>query len=314
MEVEAFGYSSSVIVRRLRFIIPLTCFLEVLLHPANSEGFAVVGFAAVIDVLRHEWFLASTSKGSLSSTAWRDAVYALLIYVLYLTQARFPALALSPVPVMELALMANPSMVKKILPTVAGLIAIRRIVLARQGLLLLHMVWPLWILAAALMALIIAGLVRQHDQAKESANTLIQRHQQLLMRVIERLFEETHVIIADAERERLEALITQLCRSGGGKLSEELSHIVACAIKEHEEVLHLFTPREKEILQGMARGYSYRQIAVHQQVSEGTVRAHAANIMQKMGVHSRRDAVHWAQQQHMLPVQPGSAPANTRQE
>lgn len=52
-----------------------------------------------------------------------------------------------------------------------------------------------------------------------------------------------------------------------------------------------FTQRELEILQGMAQGQSNKQIANEFGISEGTVKVHVGNILTKLGVQNRTQAV-----------------------
>lgn len=51
--------------------------------------------------------------------------------------------------------------------------------------------------------------------------------------------------------------------------------------------LSLFTQREKEIIQCLIQGDSYKEIAAHFSISEKTVNSHAQNIYQKAGVSGR---------------------------
>jgi DNA-binding NarL/FixJ family response regulator len=51
------------------------------------------------------------------------------------------------------------------------------------------------------------------------------------------------------------------------------------------------TPRELEVLQLMARGYTNRQIAGRLQISEHTVKFHAGAVLGKLNAHSRAEAV-----------------------
>jgi two-component system, NarL family, response regulator len=55
--------------------------------------------------------------------------------------------------------------------------------------------------------------------------------------------------------------------------------------------LALLTPREREVLEAMARGLSNREIAAELCISLGTVRVHGHQIMQKLGVANRTQAV-----------------------
>jgi DNA-binding NarL/FixJ family response regulator len=51
------------------------------------------------------------------------------------------------------------------------------------------------------------------------------------------------------------------------------------------------TPRELEVLQQMARGFTNRQIARRLNISEHTVKFHAAAILGKLAARSRAEAV-----------------------
>lgn len=55
--------------------------------------------------------------------------------------------------------------------------------------------------------------------------------------------------------------------------------------------LALLTPREREVLEAMARGLSNREIATELCIGLGTVRVHGHQIMQKLGVANRTQAV-----------------------
>lgn len=49
--------------------------------------------------------------------------------------------------------------------------------------------------------------------------------------------------------------------------------------------------REKEVLQGLVRGWSYRMIAEHCFISIDTVRSHIKKVYEKLHVHSKTEAV-----------------------
>src|SRR5699024_7894699 len=60
---------------------------------------------------------------------------------------------------------------------------------------------------------------------------------------------------------------------------------------EHRKPLHLLTRRECEVLQLLADGKSNRGISEHLFISEKTVKNHVSNILQKMNVNDRTQAV-----------------------
>lgn len=58
-----------------------------------------------------------------------------------------------------------------------------------------------------------------------------------------------------------------------------------------ERLLGLLTSREIEILQGIADGRSTADLAEHMHISPFTVQTHVKNILSKLGVHSKLEAV-----------------------
>jgi two-component system nitrate/nitrite response regulator NarL len=61
------------------------------------------------------------------------------------------------------------------------------------------------------------------------------------------------------------------------------------------------TPRESEIVQLIARGLSNKQIAGHLTIQVATVKNHVHNILEKLGVQRRADAVRVAHAIEILP-------------
>jgi DNA-binding NarL/FixJ family response regulator len=64
--------------------------------------------------------------------------------------------------------------------------------------------------------------------------------------------------------------------------------------RDVETTLGRLTPREREVLQGLADGLSDKEIAERLHVSDKTVRAHMASLLDKLGVESRLQAVLYA--------------------
>jgi DNA-binding NarL/FixJ family response regulator len=59
--------------------------------------------------------------------------------------------------------------------------------------------------------------------------------------------------------------------------------------------------RESEVLDLVARGFTYPEIAIRMGVSVTTVQTHVRNIYGKLGVHSKTEAVYEARQYGLLP-------------
>jgi len=62
-------------------------------------------------------------------------------------------------------------------------------------------------------------------------------------------------------------------------------------IPDYEKPLHVLTKRECQVLQLLAEGKSNRAIAESLEISEKTVKNHVSNILQKMSVKDRTQAV-----------------------
>jgi DNA-binding NarL/FixJ family response regulator len=63
------------------------------------------------------------------------------------------------------------------------------------------------------------------------------------------------------------------------------------------------TPREMEVLQEVAKGLSNRQIAQALSIAENTVKNHIRNILEKLHLHSRMQAVLYAVRQNLLEIE-----------
>jgi len=60
------------------------------------------------------------------------------------------------------------------------------------------------------------------------------------------------------------------------------------------------TPREKQILNLVAEGYSNKEIAERLVVSPSTVHSHRTNLMQKLGLSTRHELVQYARRQGLI--------------
>ncbi|HSF83605.1 MAG TPA: response regulator transcription factor [Anaerolineales bacterium] len=72
------------------------------------------------------------------------------------------------------------------------------------------------------------------------------------------------------------------------------------AYEKNEKLLERLTPREHEILIYLARGIPGDEIAVDLNIAPLTVRTHIRNMMSKLGVHSRLEAVTFALSQGLI--------------
>ena len=85
---------------------------------------------------------------------------------------------------------------------------------------------------------------------------------------------------------------------GESSISPEIARYLIKRFKKHEQseqdippVKNPLTARENEVLNFIAKGYSYDEIAEAFSLSTNTVRAHIRNIYRKLAVRSRSEAV-----------------------
>ncbi len=64
--------------------------------------------------------------------------------------------------------------------------------------------------------------------------------------------------------------------------------------------LDQLTPREREVLQHIARGYMYKEIALRLGISAKTVEAHVSAVLRKLQLSSRHELSRWAAERQML--------------
>lgn len=68
----------------------------------------------------------------------------------------------------------------------------------------------------------------------------------------------------------------------------------------HASQIEPLTPRETQVLQLIAQGYTNRQTAEVLSISARTVESHRANLMDKLGLRGRVDLVRYAQKHGLL--------------
>ncbi|MDQ8045829.1 MAG: response regulator transcription factor [Patulibacter sp.] len=61
-----------------------------------------------------------------------------------------------------------------------------------------------------------------------------------------------------------------------------------------DEEVEQLTPREREVLQLIARGYAYKQIAQRLDISPRTVESHTSAVLRKLQLTSRHELSRWA--------------------
>lgn len=64
--------------------------------------------------------------------------------------------------------------------------------------------------------------------------------------------------------------------------------------------LDLLTPREREVLRQIARGYSYKQVARRLSISIKTVETHVSAVLRKLQLSNRHELARWASGRHIV--------------
>lgn len=82
--------------------------------------------------------------------------------------------------------------------------------------------------------------------------------------------------------------------NGGSPMSSQIARKVVNAFQKRNEMTEdasSLSNREKELLELLAKGYRYKEIAEKLFISVETVRTHIRNIYEKLQVHSRTEAL-----------------------
>jgi DNA-binding NarL/FixJ family response regulator len=92
---------------------------------------------------------------------------------------------------------------------------------------------------------------------------------------------------------------------GDAVFSPRLAGFVLDAFREGEPVgadpeLETLTPREREVLQLIARGYRYKEIAARLHLSVKTVEAHVSSVLRKLQLSSRHELTRWAHERRLV--------------
>ena len=92
---------------------------------------------------------------------------------------------------------------------------------------------------------------------------------------------------------------------GDAVFSPRLAGFVLDAFRAGERThsdtdLDELTAREREVLQLIARGYRYKEIAARLHLSVKTVEAHVSSVLRKLQLSSRHELARWAQDRRLV--------------
>jgi len=93
--------------------------------------------------------------------------------------------------------------------------------------------------------------------------------------------------------------------AGDAVFSPRLAGFVLDAFREGARVgddaeLETLTSREREVLQLIARGYRYKEIAARLHLSVKTVEAHVSSVLRKLQLSSRHELTRWAHERRLI--------------
>ncbi len=82
---------------------------------------------------------------------------------------------------------------------------------------------------------------------------------------------------------------------GGSPMSTQIARKVVAYFQKKDgkenDMEHILSSREKEVLELLSKGYLYKEIAAKLQISTGTVRQHIHKIYEKLHVQNRTEAL-----------------------
>ncbi len=104
--------------------------------------------------------------------------------------------------------------------------------------------------------------------------------------------------------DELEGAITRV-RAGDAVFSPRLAGFVLDAFADTIGVpvdpeLDQLTPREKEVLRQIARGFTYKQVARRLDISVKTVESHVSAVLRKLQLSSRHELARWASNRRIV--------------
>jgi DNA-binding NarL/FixJ family response regulator len=109
--------------------------------------------------------------------------------------------------------------------------------------------------------------------------------------------------LVDAVRRVADGDVVFSPRLAGFVLDAFASSAAAAPAAEEEATdpgLDLLSAREREVMQLLARGYTYREIGSRLFISVKTVESHASNVLRKLQLSNRNELTRWAATNRLL--------------
>ena len=106
--------------------------------------------------------------------------------------------------------------------------------------------------------------------------------------------------LADAVRRVAEGDAVFSPRLAGFVLDAFAPSPPAEAVADGDAELDQLTPREREVLRHIARGYMYKEVAARLGISAKTVEAHVSAVLRKLQLSSRHELSRWAVQRRLV--------------
>jgi DNA-binding NarL/FixJ family response regulator len=81
---------------------------------------------------------------------------------------------------------------------------------------------------------------------------------------------------------------------GGSPMTPQIARLVVRHFQQAPEPaaeIGKLTPRERDVLEQLSKGFRYKEIVDNLAISDGTLHSHIRNIYEKLHVHSRTEAV-----------------------
>lgn len=85
-----------------------------------------------------------------------------------------------------------------------------------------------------------------------------------------------------------------------GFVLDAFSSLPADVNPSFDPELDLLTPREREVLRLIARGYSYKELGAELSISTKTVESHVSAVLRKLQLSSRHQLTRWATERRLV--------------